>query len=152
MAEKQKLEFINIRNKRATFEYQIIESFIAGIQLLGTEIKSVRQGKVNMGDAFCFFDKGELFVRNLHITEYEKGTHANHEPLRERKLLMHKRELKKLQSKIKERGFSIVVLRCFTTERGLAKLEIALARGKKNYDKRESIKQKDMERELDRRF
>jgi len=105
MAEKQKLEFINIRNKRATFEYQIIESFIAGIQLLGTEIKSVRQGKVNMGDAFCFFDKGELFVRNLHITEYEKGTHANHEPLRERKLLMHKRELKKLQSKIKERGF-----------------------------------------------
>jgi len=152
MAEKQKLEFINIRNKRATFEYQIIESFIAGIQLLGTEIKSVRQGKVNMGDAFCFFDKGELFVRNLHITEYEKGTHANHEPLRERKLLMHKRELKKLQSKIKERGFSIVVLRCFTTERGLAKLEIALARGKKNYDKRESIKQKDMERELDRMF
>ena len=105
-----------------------------------------------MGDAFCFFDKGELYVRNLHITEYDKGTYANHAPLRERKLLLRKKELKRLEAKIKERGYSIVVVRCFTTERGFAKLEIALARGKKTHDKRESIKRKDIERETGRYF
>jgi SsrA-binding protein len=152
MAEKTKLELVNIKNKRASFEFEFIDKFIAGIMLTGTEIKSVRQGKVNLGDAFCYFNKGELYVRNLHISEYEKGTYANHDPLRERKLLLQKKELKKLESKIKERGYTIVVVRCFTTERGFAKLEIALARGKKTHDKRESIKQRDVEREMGRRF
>ena len=152
MAEKAKQDFINVKNKRASFEFEFIDKFIAGIMLTGTEIKSVRQGKVSLGDAFCYFNKGELYVKNLHISEYEKGTHYNHDPIRERKLLMHKRELKKLQAKIKERGYTLVVVRCFTTERGFAKLEIALARGKKAHDKRESIKQKDIEREIGRKF
>jgi SsrA-binding protein len=152
MAEKPKQELVNLKNKKASYEFEFIDKFIAGIMLTGTEIKSVRQGKVNLGDAFCFFNKGELYVRNLHISEYEKGTHYNHEPLRERKLLMHKKELKRLESKIKERGYTIVVVRCFTTDRGFAKLEIALARGKKAHDKRESIKQKDVEREMGRKF
>lgn len=152
MAEQAKQEFVNVKNKRASFEYEFIEKFVAGIQLTGTEIKSVRQGKVSLGDAFCYFNKGELYVKNLHISEYDKGTHYNHEPTRERKLLMHKRELRRLEVKIKERGYTLVVVRCFTTDRGFAKLEIALARGKKAHDKRESIKQKDIERELGRRF
>jgi SsrA-binding protein len=152
MAEKPKQEFVNLKNKKASYEFEFIDKFIAGIMLTGTEIKSVRQGKVNLGDAFCYFNNGELYVRNLHISEYEKGTHYNHEPLRERKLLMHKKELKRLQAKIKERGYTIVVVRCFTTDRGFAKLEIALARGKKAHDKRESIKQKDVEREMGRKF
>lgn len=139
-----------IKNKRAGFEYELLEKFNVGIMLLGTEIKSIREGKVNMGDAYCFFKKGELFVRNLNISEYSRGTHYNHEPLRERKLLLTKREIKKLLSKTKERGLTIIPVSIFFNERGFAKMEIALAKGKKIYDKRESIKQKESKRDLDR--
>lgn len=139
-----------IKNKRAGFEYELLEKFNAGIMLLGTEIKSVREGRVNMGDAYCLFRKGELFVRNLNISEYSRGTHYNHEPLRERKLLLTKRELKKLLYKTKERGLTIIPVSIFFSERGFAKMEIALAKGKKLHDKRESIKQKESKRDLDR--
>lgn len=143
-------ESINIKNKKAYFEYEFIEKFIAGIQLTGTEIKSIRQGKINLSDAWCFFIKNELWVKNLNIAAYEKGTHYNHEPLRQRKLLLNKKELNKLQTKIKERGFTIIPLRVFISDRGFAKLEIALGRGKKLHDKRDTIKERDVKRELDR--
>ena len=139
-----------IRNKRAGFEYELLEKFSAGIMLLGSEIKSIRDGKVNMGDAFCYFRKGELYVRHLSISEYSKGTHYNHDPLRERKLLLNKRELKKLLSKTKERGFTIIPVSIFFNERGIAKMEIALAKGKKLHDKRDSIRNKDSKRDIDR--
>jgi SsrA-binding protein len=139
-----------IKNKRAYFEFEILDTYTAGIMLTGTEIKSVREGKVNLGDGFCFFKKDDLFVRNLHITEYSHGAYANHDPLRQRKLLLTKRELRKIQAKVKERGFTIVPVSMFISERGFAKLEIALARGKKTHDKRESIKARDSKKELDR--
>lgn len=145
------MQNINILNKKATFEFEILEKFSAGIVLTGTEIKSIRQGKVNMSDAFCYFKDSELFVKNLHISEYEYGNIYNHEPKRERKLLLLKRELRKLHTKIKERGLTIVPLRMFITQSGLAKLDIGLAKGKKIYDKRESIKERDVKREMDRR-
>jgi len=141
---------IEIKNKRAWHDYNIIETYIAGIQLTGTEIKSIRNGKANLSDAYCYFTKGELFVKNMHISEYSHGSIFNHDPKRERKLLLHKNELIKLERKVKERGVTIIPLKLFVNERGLAKLEIALARGKKIYDKRESIKQKDLQRELER--
>lgn len=139
-----------IKNKRAGFEYELLEKFVAGIMLLGSEIKSVREGKVNMGDAYCSFHKGDLYVRNLNISEYSKGTHYNHEPMRERKLLLNKRELNKLLAKTKERGYTIIPVAVFFNERGFAKMEIALAKGKKVYDKRDAIKQKESKRDLDR--
>jgi SsrA-binding protein len=143
-------ETINIKNKRAYFEYEALDKFNAGIQLTGTEIKSVRASKVSMNDAWCFFVKDELFIKNLHIAEYEKGNIYNHDPLRVRKLLLHRRELHKLQTKIKEKGLTIIPFRFFINERGLAKLEIALARGKKVYDKRETIKERAAKRDLNR--
>jgi len=136
------------RNKKAEFNFHIIDKWQAGLQLTGTEIKAVRQGKVSLTDSYCFFDKGELYVKNMHIAEYSHGNIHNHEPRRTRKLLLKKRELARLQNKIKERGFTIVPLSLFLNERGYAKLEIALARGKKSFDKRASIKEKDMQREL----
>jgi SsrA-binding protein len=139
-----------IKNKRAYFEFEILDTYTAGIMLTGTEIKSVREGKVNLSDGYCFFKKDELFVRNIHITEYSHGAYANHDPLRQRKLLLTKRELRKIQSKVKERGFTIVPVKMFVSERGFAKLEIALARGKKTHDKRESIKARDTKKEMDR--
>lgn len=142
---------INIQNRRASFDYSFLEKFTAGIVLRGTEIKSVREGKVNIGDGFCFFRNGELFVRNLHINEYEKGSYNNHQPLRERKLLLTKTELKKLERKLEE-GLTIVPIRMFISESGYAKLEIALAKGKKTFDKRQDIKKRDVERETARRF
>ncbi len=142
---------IRIRNKKAYYEYTILEKFVAGIQLKGTEIKSLRQGKANLTDAFCNFVKGELFVYKMNIAEYDFGTHYNHEPKRERKLLLTKRELKRLLIKVKEKGFTIVPTFLFINEKGLAKLEIALAKGKNVHDKRESIKDKDLKRDLDRR-
>lgn len=142
---------VNIKNKRATFEYEIIEKYIAGMQLTGTEIKSVRMSKASIGEAYCAFRKGELWLRNAHIAEYTKGTHYNHEPTRPRKLLLSKRELNKLEKKVKEKGFTIVPLALFISDRGFAKLEIALARGKKIHDKRETIKKRDLEREIGRR-
>jgi SsrA-binding protein len=139
-----------IRNKKAGFEYEFIEKFTAGIVLTGTEIKSIRLGKAAMTDAWCLFQKSELFVKNLHIAEYEKGSYNNHDPLRIRKLLLQKRELKKLSGKTKEKGFSIIPVSLFINERGLAKLEIALAKGKKVHDKRETIKAREAKRELAR--
>lgn len=141
---------INIRNKKASFEYSFIDKYIAGIVLTGSEIKSIRMGKVNLQDAYCTFFHGELFVRELHISPYTMAKEINHEPKRERKLLLNKRELRKLDTKNKEKGLTIIPIRIFLNDRGLAKLEIALAKGKKIYDKREDIKEKDMKRDLDR--
>lgn len=150
MAEKKSrfTNKVNIRNKRASYEYEFIDKYVAGIMLKGTEIKSIREGKVNLADGYCIFLKDELFVKNIHISPYKQGTHFNHEPTRERKLLLHKRELHKLKQKSEEKGLSIVPIKLFTNARGLAKLEIALARGKKLYDKRQSIKEKDLKHEL----
>lgn len=141
---------IKIKNKRISWEYFLIEKLIAGIVLTGTEIKSIRQGKANLADAFCYFEEGELFVRGMHISEYSYGTYNNHITKRDRKLLLNARELKKLHIKVKEKGMTIVPVVLFINEKGLAKLEIALAKGKHFYDKRESLKEKDTKREIDR--
>lgn len=141
---------VDIRNRRASFEYSFLETYTAGIALTGTEIKSVRQGKVNLQDAYCLFLNEELYIRQMNISKYTEGTYYNHEPLRDRKLLLTKRELRRLTEKLKDQGLTIVPVRLFTNERGFAKLEIALAKGKKLYDKRESIKERDVTRELSR--
>jgi SsrA-binding protein len=141
---------INIKNKKARFEYFLIETFEAGMVLTGTEIKSIREGKASLAESFCTFRKGELFVLGLHISEYRLGTHYNHAPKRDRKLLLNRRELKKLETKTKEKGFTIVPVNLFINEKGLAKLNIALARGKHHYDKRDTLKKKDIQREIDR--
>jgi len=141
---------ISIKNKKASHEYFLLQEITAGIQLSGTEIKSIRDGKANIVDAYCTFRGSELFVINMHISEYIFGTYNNHEPKRDRKLLLTKRELKKLQTKVKEKGFTIIPTLLFINERGLAKLTIALARGKHHYDKRETLKQKDHQREMER--
>jgi len=142
---------VHIKNKKASFQYFLLETLTAGIQLTGTEIKSIRAGKVSLADAYCTFKDEELYVFNMHITEYSLGTHYNHEPKRTRKLLLTKRELRKLEGKVKERGFTIVPTELFINEKGFAKLEIALAKGKHFYDKRESLKKKDVKREMDRK-
>ena len=147
--DKQKL-IINIKNKRASFEFEFIDIYVAGIQLTGTEIKSIRESKANITDGFCIFIKGELWARNIHIAEYKEGSYNNHEPKRDRKLLLNKTELRKLANKSKDKGLTIVPLRLFINAKGLAKLEIALAKGKKLYDKRESLKEKDAKRQIDR--
>lgn len=139
---------INIKNRKASFEYSLLDKFVAGIQLTGTEIKSIRAGKVSFVDSYCTFLNNELWVVNLHISEYEYGSHYNHEPKRNRKLLLNKKELKKLYTKVKEKGFTIVPTFLFINEKGLAKLEIAVAKGKQLHDKREDIKKKDAEREM----
>lgn len=141
---------INIKNRKASFEYQFIATFIAGISLLGTEIKSIRNNKANISDAHCVFIDNDLYVKNLHIAEYPNGGYTNHEPKRERKLLLNRQELTKMFGKVTEKGNSIIPIRLFVNEKGKAKLEIALAKGKKVYDKRESIKIKDQKRDMDR--
>ena len=141
---------IEIKNKKAGYEYFLVQEYTAGIQLTGTEIKSIREGKANIGDAYCTFNGDELFVINMHIAEYGYGSYNNHEPKRDRKLLLTRRELRKLQTKVKERGFTIVPTLLFINEKGLAKLNISLARGKHHYDKRETLKQKDIKREIER--
>lgn len=141
-----------LRNRSAFFEFAIEDKFIAGMVLTGTEIKSIRGNRVSFNDSFCYFSKGELYVKSLHIAEYAFGTHANHDPLRERKLLLTKRELRKLENKIKERGYSIIPLRIFMTDKGYAKMEIGLGKGKKLHDKRDSIKQREADRELRRNY
>lgn len=141
---------VNIKNKRATFEYHILDRYTAGLKLLGTEIKSIRQGKVNINDSFCSFLHDGLYIRNMHIAEYSFGSFYNHEAKRDRKLLLTNKELKKLKSKTDEKGFTIIPLRLFINDRGLAKIEIALAQGKKDFDKREAIKERDTKRELQR--
>jgi len=139
-----------MNNRQAYFNYQIDDKYVAGIALLGTEVKSIRDGKVSFNDSFCLFDNGELWIRGLYIAEYVLGTVNNHIAVHDRKLLLTKRELKKLQTQMKEKGFTIVPLRLFFNERNLVKVEIGLARGKKIYDKRESIKKRDTDRELKR--
>jgi SsrA-binding protein len=141
---------ISIKNKRAAHEYFLLQEYTAGIQLTGTEIKSIREGKATIVDAYCTFRGSELFVINMHISEYTYGTYNNHEPKRDRKLLLNKRELKKLLAKVKERGFTIIPILLFINEKGLAKLTISLAKGKHHYDKRETLKKKDIAREMDR--
>ena len=142
---------INIKNKRARFEFELLDQFKAGIVLSGTEIKSIRLGKASIAESFCEFnDKGELFVINMQIDEYSHGSHYNHKPKAERKLLLNKRELRKLEKEVKTSGLTIVPLNVFLDERGRAKMNIALAKGKKLYDKRETMKDRDNKRELDR--
>jgi SsrA-binding protein len=141
---------IVIKNKKASHEYEFIEKYIAGIKLTGTEIKSLRLGKAAVADSYCLFREGELFIKGMHIAEYWWGNLNNHDPLRERKLLLKKRELKKIERKVRETGYTIIVIKVFINERGLAKAEIAVSKGKKEYDKRQTIKKKDVEREMDR--
>ena len=141
---------IRIRNKRAGFEYFIIESLTAGIVLTGTEIKSIREGKASLAESYCTFKNDELYVVGMHVAEYAMGTYNNHEPKRDRKLLLTARELRKLKTKVQEKGLTIVPITLFINEKGLAKLDIALARGKHYYDKRDSLKDRDTKRELDK--
>jgi len=141
---------IEIKNKKVSFEYEFLESYTAGIKLTGTEIKSIRKGKANLVDAYCYFANGELYVKGMHVSEYEWGSYSNHDPKRDRKLLLHKKEIVKLFRRSQEKGLTIVAYRIFLSEKGLAKLNIALARGKKQYDKREDLKKKDADREMDR--
>ena len=143
---------INIKNRRASFDYEFIDTFTAGIVLTGTEIKSIRLGKASLVDTYCYFINHELWIKNMHITEYFYGSYNNHEVRRERKLLLEKKELRKLEEAEKNPGFTIVPVRLFINEKGLAKLVIALAKGKKEYDKRQSIREKDDKREMDRMF
>lgn len=150
-AQKEKNQ-IEIRNKRATFEYFLLDEYNAGLVLTGTEIKSIRDGKANLADAYCVFIGNELFVREMHISEYRFGSYLNHPAKRDRKLLLNRKELRKLQNKLKERGLTIVPVMLFVNPKGLAKLQISLARGKKFYDKRDSIKEKDSRRDMERQF
>ena len=139
-----------IRNRSAYHEYFIEDKYDAGLVLTGTEVKSLRDGRASFNDSYCYFHRGELWIKSLHIAEYSHGTVYNHDPVRERKLLLQRRELKKLEAKMKEKGYTIVPLRIFFNGKGLAKLEIGLGKGKKLYDKRETIKQRDTEREMKR--
>ncbi len=143
-------KIINIKNRKASFEYELLDKYVAGLTLKGTEIKSIREGKVSLKEAYCYFKRGELMIRQMHIAPYSQAAHFNHDAVRERKLLLHKKELDKLESKLSEKGLSIVPVRIFINDRGLAKLEIALGRGKKLHDKRQDIKRKDAKRELDK--
>ncbi|MCO6462155.1 MAG: SsrA-binding protein SmpB [Saprospiraceae bacterium] len=148
MAEKFKN--IEIKNKKASFEYFLLQKFEAGIMLKGTEVKAIRLGAANLTDAFCYIRAGEVFVKNLFISEYSQGSYYNHDSRRERKLLLNKGEIKKIERKLSEKGFTLIPLRLYINERGFAKLEISLAQGKKMYDKRATIKEKDNRRDMDR--
>ena len=141
---------INIKNKRAFFDYEIIDTYVAGIVLTGTEIKSIRLGKASLVDCYCYFHQGELYVRGMNVAEYHWGTYNNHQPKRDRKLLLNKKELNKIERALQDKGLTVVGLKLFLNEKGLAKLQIGIAKGRKNYDKREYIKEKDAKRELDR--
>jgi SsrA-binding protein len=143
---------IDIKNRKASFEYAFLDTFLAGLQLTGTEIKSIREGKANINEGFCVFQRDELFIRNMHIAHYFDGTYNNVEEKRDRKLLLNRTELNKLQNKLKDQGLTIIPLRLFINEKGYAKLEIALAKGKKLFDKREDIKKKDIDREMKRKM
>ena len=150
MSKQRFTNDINIKNRQAGFEFELLDKYIAGMVLRGTEIKSIREGKVNLQDGFCYFNKGELFAKGININPYAQGTHYNHEATRERKLLLKRSELKKIESRVEEKGLTLVTTRLFINDRGLAKLEIALAKGKKIHDKRDNIKERDAKRELDR--
>lgn len=139
-----------IKNRSAYYEYFIDAKYDAGMVLLGTEVKSLREGKASFNDSFCIIHQGEVWLKSLHIAPYSHGTTNNHDPLRDRKLLLQKREIRKMEGKLKEKGYTIVPLRIFLNDKGMMKIEIGLGKGKKLYDKRESIKQKDMDREMKR--
>ena len=141
---------IQINNKRASFDYEFLETYEAGIVLVGTEIKSIRAGRASMSDSFCYFEGNQLFVKGLNISLYTWGSWGQHEPARDRKLLLKKRDLRHLRQKVKEKGLTITAVRLYIAENGYAKLLIALARGKKVYDKRQSIKEKDVRRAMER--
>ena len=141
---------VKIKNRKARFEYEFLDTYTAGIVLAGTEIKAIREGKASIAESFCEFNNGELFVINMTVQEYSHASHFNHNPKNERKLLLNKRELKKLEKEVKNSGLTIIPLLLFTNEKGFAKLKIALARGKKEFDKRESIKDRDSKRDLSR--
>ena len=143
---------MEISNRKAYYEYFFEAKYIAGLVLTGTEIKSLRNGKASFNDSFCYFSKGELFVKSLHIAEYSYGTYNNHDTVRERKLLLNKNELKKLEAKTTEKGYSIIPLKIFLTEKGLFKMEIGLGKGKKLHDKRETIKERDTDRDIKRKY
>ena len=149
LCQKKQLEFVN---RKAGFEYFFEATYVAGVVLAGTEVKSLRAGKVSFNDSYCTFHQGELFVKSLHISEYAFGTYINHEPLQERKLLLNKKELKKLETKIQEKGYSIIPIRIFFSEKGLAKIEIGLGKGKKHFDKRNTIKERESDREIKRKY
>mgnify|MGYP001207413518 CR=1 FL=1 len=142
---------VNIKNRKARFNYEVLDTFEAGIKLLGTEIKSIREGKASLQEAYCYFaDDSRLMVKNMHVAEYSHGNINNHDPLRERLLLLHKRELQKIKAEVEKGNRTIVPLNLYINDKGLAKMKIALAQGKKNYDKRESIKERDVKRDMDR--
>lgn len=146
------LNNVNIKNKKASFDYEFIDTYIAGIVLTGTEIKSIRLGKASLVDTYCIFDKGEMWIKNMNITPYFYGSYNNHTARHDRKLLLTKKELRKLQRGVTETGNTIVPIRLFINEKGLAKVAIALAKGKKEYDKRQTLREKDDKREMDRMF
>lgn len=150
MAKKEKRKEINIKNRKATHEYTISQEFVAGMVLTGAEVKSLRDGKASFSDAHCIFEKGSLFIKNLHIAEFKNAGYVEQEPKRLRRLLLNKSELKKMEAKVKEKGFTIIPLEIFFSETGFAKIKIGLAKGKKYYDKREDLKQKDLKRDLNR--
>ena len=152
MAQKMKFKEINIKNRRASFDYAIGDTFTAGIVLTGTEIKSIRLGKASLVDTFCYVDNGEVWVKNMYIAEYFYGTYNNHTERRERKLLLSKKEIRQLEKESKEPGNTIVPLRMFINDRGLAKLVIGIGRGKKEFDKRQSIRERDDKRAMARAF
>ena len=141
---------VEIKNRRASFDYEFLETYQAGIVLTGTEIKSIRAGKASLADSFCYFNNGELYVKNMHVADYWWGTWGKHDPRRDRKLLLTKKELGKLSRAVKEKGLTIIAVKLYIADNGYAKLLIALARGKKEYDKRQSIKEKDLRREMER--
>jgi len=148
----QKTRSLELTNRKAHFEYFFELTYTAGMVLSGTEIKSLRAGKASFNDSYCLFEHGELYVKSLHISEYAFGTYTNHEPMQERKLLLNKRELKKLENKVKEKGYSIIPLRLFLAESGYFKLEIGLGKGKKSYDKRNTIKERESDRDIKRQY
>ena len=149
-ADKEKKNNISIKNKKAYFDYEILDEYVAGIQLAGTEIKALRQGKASLVDCYCNFSGGEMFVRGMNIAEYDWGTYNNHIPKRDRKLLLNRKELNKIERTLQDKGITAVGLKIFINERGLAKLLVGVARGKKQYDKRETLKEKDAKREMER--
>lgn len=141
---------IDLKNKRARFDYEFLDEFLAGIVLTGTEIKSLRTGKGSISESYCVLVNGELFIRNMFIAEYEQGTYNNHQPKRDRKLLLNRTEINKLERKLKDKGLTVVPSHAFLNDKNLLKVKIHLARGKKTHDKRETLKEKDSKREIDR--